>query len=78
MTYQLTQGDTILRIADDAFIPPDPENLDYQEYQDWLAAGNTPDPYVPPEKPPEPTLKEKLDTLGIPIADLKAALEALQ
>jgi hypothetical protein len=77
MTFQLTASECILRTTDNAFIPPDPENLDYQEYQAWVAAGNTPLPYVPPEKPPELSLKDKLDTLGIPLADLKAALEAL-
>jgi hypothetical protein len=34
-------------------------------------------PNVEPEKVPEPTLKEKLDTLGIPLSDLKTALEAI-
>ena len=44
MTYQLTQGDTILRTADGAFIPPDPANTDYQAYLHWLEEGNTPLP----------------------------------
>ena len=35
---------TILRKADQAFIPDDPANRDRQEYQAWLDAGNTPDP----------------------------------
>ena len=39
---------TIFRRADDAFIPNDPENLDRQEYDAWVAAGNTPDPAAPP------------------------------
>ena len=42
MTYQLTTSGTILRLKDEAFIPPDPANTDYAEYQQWLAAGNTP------------------------------------
>ena len=49
MTYQLTQGDTILRIADNAFIPPDPANSDYAAYLQWLEAGNTPEPAPQPE-----------------------------
>jgi hypothetical protein len=44
MTYQLTQGDTILRLADNAFIPLDPANTDYQAYLAWLDEGNTPLP----------------------------------
>jgi hypothetical protein len=53
MTYQLTTGDTILRLADNAFIPADPANRDYAEFQAWLAAGNTPEP-APPSPPPGP------------------------
>jgi len=34
----------IMRIADNAFIPFDPANTDYQEYLKWLAEGNTPEP----------------------------------
>lgn len=37
-------GTTILRRADSAYIPNDPANRDYQEYLEWLAAGNEPDP----------------------------------
>jgi hypothetical protein len=76
--YQLTNGDCILRKVDNAYVPQDPRNQDYVTYQAWLAEGNTPEPYVEPEKPPEPSLKEKLDTLGISIEELKAALEAVQ
>lgn len=34
---------TILRIADNAYIPFDPDNTDYQAYLKWLAEGNTPE-----------------------------------
>ena len=41
-TYQLTFGSTVIRTSDGAFIPESPGNADWQAYQSWLAAGNTP------------------------------------
>ena len=35
--------DVIIRKEDNAFIPFDEANTDYQEYKLWLAAGNTPE-----------------------------------
>jgi len=35
---------SIKRIADNAFIPTDPANTDYQAYLRWLEEGNTPEP----------------------------------
>ena len=35
---------TIQRLSDNAFIPFDPANTDYQEYLEWIAAGNEPEP----------------------------------
>jgi hypothetical protein len=35
---------TVLRLRDQAFIPFDPANRDYQEYLAWVSEGNTPDP----------------------------------
>ena len=42
VTGQTTQ--CIKRLADNAYIPFDPANTDYQEYLEWLAEGNTPEP----------------------------------
>jgi hypothetical protein len=44
MYKQTKYNDCILRIADNAFIPTDPANTDYQQYLAWLEAGNTPEP----------------------------------
>ena len=50
MSYQLINNPrdkTFLNIkllSDNAFIPPDPDNTDYQEYLKWLEEGNTPLP----------------------------------
>ena len=40
----ISAASCIKRIADNAFIPFDPANIDYQEYLKWLAGGNTPLP----------------------------------
>lgn len=38
------EAQCVKRIADNAFIPFDPANVDYVEYLAWLAEGNTPQP----------------------------------
>ena len=45
-TYKLTTGQSVMRTDDRGVwgIPFDPTNTDYQEYQRWLAEGNTPEP----------------------------------
>ena len=43
--YQLTKVENqVRRVADNAYIPFDPDNTDYQAYLLWLAEGNTPTP----------------------------------
>jgi len=74
MTYQLTSSGSILRIADNAFIPPDPANIDYAAYLKWVAAGNMPEP-MPIVAPPAPlTPAEKLAASGLTVEELKQLL----
>ena len=43
--YKLTANpNTVKRILDNALIPFDPANTDYQAYLEWLDEGNTPLP----------------------------------
>ena len=43
LSPQTTQS-MVIRLGDNAFIPFDPQNSDYQQYLAWLEAGNTPEP----------------------------------
>jgi len=44
MTYLLTASDAVVRVADGATIPNDPENTDRAAYTAWVADGGIPDP----------------------------------
>ena len=33
----------VIRVLDNAFIPLEPDNTDYQAYLKWVAEGNTPE-----------------------------------
>jgi hypothetical protein len=39
-----TEPSIVIRLSDNAFIPFDPANTDYQAYLKWLEQGNTPLP----------------------------------
>jgi hypothetical protein len=39
-----TQSNSVVRLTDNACIPFDPANTDYQAYLAWVAEGNTPLP----------------------------------
>lgn len=53
--YKLTNTTSIIRLTDNAVIPSDDRNIDYQEYLLWLSKGNTPLP-KDPEPAPDPKL----------------------
>ena len=60
MAYQLAYGllgepCAVKRLTDNAFIPFDPANTDYQAYLRWLEEGNEPLPADEPAPPEEPT-----------------------
>lgn len=48
--YKLTTGISIIRILDNAYIPADPANRDYQEYLSWVKEGNTPEHAQTPDE----------------------------
>jgi hypothetical protein len=56
LTYSLTNDPEIVQRSDGLFIPNDPGNADWREYQAWLAAGNEPAPA--PASPAAPATKQ--------------------
>jgi len=42
--YKIINSDIVKRVSDNAFIPFDSANTDYQAYLKWLEEGNTPLP----------------------------------
>ena len=40
---ELNKETGVIRLSDNAFIPFDEANTDYQEYLKWVAEGNTPE-----------------------------------
>jgi hypothetical protein len=85
-----TISETILRVADQAHIPPDPANRDRADYDLWVAEGNAPDPPDPlpepappqpvelpahPEEPMDAATKQYVDTQ---VASVTARLDALE
>lgn len=72
--YKLTQGTSIIRLVDNAFIPNDPDNVDYAAYLRWLEEGNTPAPADPLPEPVVLTPQEKLANAGLTVDELKQLL----
>jgi hypothetical protein len=72
--YALTKvAAFVRRTADNADVPVGiPDNRDSAAYDAWLAAGNTPDPYVAP--PALPSVLSFLDFMALFTADEQAAI----
>jgi hypothetical protein len=64
----------ILRLSDNAFIPPDPANTDYAAYLAWLEEGNEPLPADPIVESEPLTPQQKLEAAGLSIEELKELL----
>jgi hypothetical protein len=45
------ETNSVQRLSDNAFIPFDPANMDFVEYNKWLSEGNIP---LPPDEPTLP------------------------
>jgi len=80
MKYQFTDSTNtvVFKFDDDGLARVsflvDADGPHQDEYKAWLAEGNAPNPYVPPPAPPEPTIDEKLASVGLTLDDLKTAL----
>lgn len=68
--YQLVNEGAVYRVKNGSWIPVDEKNRHYQEYLDWVKAGNIPDPYPVSELPTEekrtneyPSVSEQLAAL---------------
>jgi len=78
--YQLVRSlngdllECILRLADNASIPPDPANTDYQAYLKYVEDGGEVLPAPEPEPVPELTPAEKLAASGLTVEELKELL----
>lgn len=71
--YKLAQLG-VIRLADGANIPAKDGNRDWQAYQEWLAAGNTPLPADPEPTPIDlsnvDNLERALKALALVVADV--------
>ena len=75
--YVLTANDAVIRRRDGARIPDDQSNRDWVAFQDWLAAGGVPDPYVPPPEPVPAEISDRQFFQQLAVAGLITEEQAL-
>ena len=75
MEYQLSLNTAVIRTSDNAYIPADPANVDWQEYQKWLAEGHRPLP-VDEEIPEIPDITPRQIRMALSQLGLRAEVEA--
>jgi hypothetical protein len=69
--YKLLLDGGVYHVPSGMSIPPDPANRHWQEYQRWLAAGNTPEPAEPEPEPSQmPSAAERIAALESIVATL--------
>lgn len=76
--YQLTSTGSVIRLADLATIPNDPQNSDYQGYLTWLNSGGVPDAADSPPTPPRMVTASQFLNLFLPQEQFGLAAAALQ
>lgn len=80
MTYQFAdaKNNVVLKIDNDGLsrvsFLANAKGPHQEEFLAWIAEGNSPSPYVPPPSLSEPTIEEKLASIGLSLTDLKTAL----
>ena len=63
----------VQRDEDGAFVPFDPDNVDYQAYLAWLDEGNAPAPATKPAPSPEAAIADSAQSLELANAKSLAA-----
>jgi len=75
--WKLTATPDMVTDDDGRFIPRDPMNSDWQSYEAWVAAGNTPEAYVAPPAPVPETISDRQFFQQLALSGVIAKADAL-